>query len=612
MINLNDIKGRSALSLLEKYEGINPYLLRLKNSYLKNNIKLTENQITYILENHDKDPLKINRIVAITPYLGEELKKQDNLSFIPERILIEFILADTEKTFHVYGKLKQNQTESKMYWLPKTQVIDDPYFEKIDVKVDFTKYNEILAKQGKKLFAHQEEGVKFLLSRKGALLGDDMGAGKTVQAIVSALESGAAKILIVCPSAVKINWEREIQMFNCYDTYIVEGRKWGEAKFTIINFDILKNFHTIIERGQKIEDLSEINRELVNAKFDLCIIDEAHNLKNKNSIRGDIMADLCVNHGIDRVWLLTGTPVANRPMDYYNLLRLIKAPIADNWKFYVKRYCEAKKFFKTLKNGRKKQIWLTNGASNLEELATKTKNYFLRRLKEDIIDLPDKIISKIHHKLSDEAWITYEGLWEDYLIKRKQAGKKGIPDKAMVELGLLRKFIAMEAVPKTINLVEDALDEDRKVVIFTTFTDELMELANYFGNKCVIHNGQMSDVDKQESIDQFQNNPKIKIFIGNIKSAGVGITLTSGSVLIFNSFDWVPGNNEQAENRIYRIGSKINVNVYYQLFENTVSFRMWKTLNIKKNIISTIIGDINNENDIITLLMDNIIKENND
>lgn len=259
------------------------------------------------------------------------------------------------------------------------------------------------------------------------------------------------------------------------------------------------------------------------------------------------MADLCVNHGIDRVWLLTGTPVANRPMDYYNLLRLIKAPIADNWKFYVKRYCEAKKFFKTLKNGRKKQIWLTNGASNLEELATKTKNYFLRRLKENIIDLPDKIISKIHHKLSDEAWITYEGLWEDYLIKRKQAGKKGIPDKAMVELGLLRKFIAMEAVPKTINLVEDALDEDRKVVIFTTFTDELMELANYFGNKCVIHNGQMSDVDKQESIDQFQNNPKIKIFIGNIKSAGVGITLTSGSVLIFNSFDWVPGNNEQAE-----------------------------------------------------------------
>ena len=144
LININDIKGHSAISLLENYEGINPYLRKLKGEYLKNKkLALTDNQSKYILDNHNREPQYINRVIGITPYLGEELKKIDELSFVPEKILIEFILADTEKTFHVYGKLKQNQKESKMYWIPKTQVTDDPYFEKINVNVNFDKYNEI-------------------------------------------------------------------------------------------------------------------------------------------------------------------------------------------------------------------------------------------------------------------------------------------------------------------------------------------------------------------------------------------------------------------------------------------------------------------------------------
>jgi len=138
LINLNDIKGHSALSLLEEYSGINPYLRKLKHEYLKNKkILLTETQSSYIVENHDREPIMINRVIGITKYLGEELQKQDNVAFTPEKILIEFILAETEKSYHVYGKLKQNQVESRMYWLPKTQVTDDPYFEEIKVDVNF-------------------------------------------------------------------------------------------------------------------------------------------------------------------------------------------------------------------------------------------------------------------------------------------------------------------------------------------------------------------------------------------------------------------------------------------------------------------------------------------
>ena len=611
MINLDDIRGHSAISLLESYEGINPYLIKLRIEFLKNKkLALTENQSKYIMDNHDREPVYVNRVVGVTAYLGEELQKQEGLSFVPEKVLIEFILAETEKTFHIYGKLKQNQKESKMYWLPKTQVTDDPYFEPIKIDVDFTKYNDVLAKSGKKLYQHQEEGIKFLLSRNGCILADDMGLGKSIQSIIAALESGVKKILIVCPSSTKINWEREINVF-CDDTAIIDGKKWNDAKFTIINFDILKNFHTLHNGKKPKEGEPEVvlNRELAEAGFDLAIIDEAHYLKNNESIRGKIMVELSTKHNIDKVWLLTGTPVANRPMDFFNLLKIIKSPIANNWKYFAVRYCDGRQFFRTLKNGQRKQIWLTDGASNLEELANKTKNTIIRRLKTEVLDMPDKVMTPMHHVLDKKGLRDYDLLWEQYMEKRKLEGKKTNElQKDLVELILLRQFIANQAIPYTIEMVENAIEMGRKVIVFTSFTDELEIIANHFGKIAVRHNGPMTSTQKQKSVDAFQNNPKVKVFVGNIKSAGVGITLTEATVVIFNSFDWVPGNNEQAEDRAFRIGQKNDVNVYYQLFDDTISSRMWSMLNNKKDVISTIMGDKKLTDDEITaLLVDDLI-----
>ena len=590
MINLEDIKGRSALDLLETYEGYNPYILGLKTEYIKNKkLLLTDTQSRYIIDNIDRDPLYINRVVNITAYLGEEIKSKSNLDFIPERILIEFMLAETDKAYHIYGKLTK-KSDSKLFWLPKTQVTDDPYFEAINVDVDFTKYNDILAKNNKKLYQHQEEGIKFLLSRNGCILADDMGLGKSIQSIIAAIESGAKKILVVCPSSTKINWEREINVF-CNDTTIIDGKKFSDAKFTIINFDILKNFHTLVKRGKESETPT-IHRHLAEAGFDLCIIDEAHYLKNNDSIRGKIMVELSVKYNITKVWLLTGTPVANRPMDFFNLLKIIKSPIAQNWQHYATRYCEGRKFFRTLKNGQKRQIWLTDGASNLEELASKTKNIVLRRLKVDVLDMPDKVITPMHHLLDNKQKAEYEYLWEEYMLAKKALGKRVKEDqKDLVELILLRQFIAKQAIPYTIEMVENAIEMGRKVIVFTSFTDELEMIANHFGKSAVKHNGPMTNAMKQKSVDSFQNNDKIKVFVGNIKSAGVGITLTEGTVVIFNSFDWVPGNNEQAEDRAFRIGQKNDVNVYYQLFDETISSRMWNMLNDKKDVISIIMGE---------------------
>ena len=596
-IQLSDIKGVEAVNKLSSYSGSNPYISALKKTFIeKGKVQLTAIQEAYIIDNYDKKPFKVDRVIAISTYLGSEFKEKYGLKFAPERIYVGFILAENDKAFHVYGKLTQKQPVNEMYWLPKTQVLDDPYFEPIDVEVDFQKYID-LDILGRVPYEHQKEGVKFLLGRKKCILGDHMGLGKTYMAIISAMESGAKNILIVCPSSTKINWEREIHMFQEYSTSIISGRKWKPAKFTIINFDILKNFHTVVKKGIKPD---ETLTDIIDTKFDLMIVDEAHFLKNNKSIRGMIIADIVNKMKMEYVWLLTGTPVANRPKDLYNLLNIINHPLAENWQFYVKRYCDGRQITIKLKNGGTKKTWLVDGNSNLDELSVRIKNSFLRRLKNEVMDMPDKVIVPTHHELSADEHIEYDGLWEDYILKRAEEKKRGIPDRDLVELILLRKFIAMRAIPRTIEMVEPILEEGNKVIIFTSFADELLELQEHFGNSCVVHHGSMSDRDKQKSVDAFQNNKNVKVFIGNIISAGVGITLTAANTVIFNSFDWVTGNNEQGEDRSHRIGQKDNVTVYYQLFEDTITTRMWYTLKYKKSIIDKILGVKVAEDEIIT------------
>jgi len=616
LINLEDIGGYSAISKLKDYEGKNPYIKKLKKRLLKDGkLSLTEAQSKYITDNIDKEPIPVNKIVPISEFLGESLQESEGLKFKPERIQILYMLAETDKTYHVYAKLTKKQEKPGMYFLPKTQVLEDPYFQDYDIDVDFEKYEKLDQFQnwdgstGRKVLDHQKKGIKFLLTRNGAILADDMGLGKSMQSIIAALESGAKKILIVCPSSAKINWEREIKFFQEDSVAIVSGSRWTSAKFTIINFDILKNFHTL--KDDKNDGMEPL-RDLVNSKFDLCIVDEAHNLRNKNSTRGAIMTELCVDYGIEKVWLLSGTPVANRPMDFYNLLRLIKSPLVDNWKFYVQRYCEGKQITTRLKNGKLKKVWITNGASNLDELSIKTRNLLLRRMKNEVLDMPDKTVIPNYYQLNSKQMLEYESLWEDYLIERKKQKKRGGIQRDLVELGLLRKYIAMQTIPQTIELVDEIIDQGHKVIIFTCFTDELRELENYYGKNCVTHFGEMSDKDKQKSVDRFQQDGGPMVFIGNIISAGVAITLTKSPYVVFNSFDWVPGNSEQAEDRSYRLGQRENVTVYYNLFSDTVVTKMWHTLKRKKDIINRIMSANENMSDVIENVVDYIIEDKND
>ena len=162
---------------------------------------------------------------------------------------------------------------------------------------------------------------------------------------------------------------------------------------------------------------------------------------------------------------------------------------------------------------------------------------------------------------------------------------------------LLRSFIAMETVPYSIEKTEEALELNKKVIIFCNFNDEMDYFLRHIGNNAVSVRGGMTDKQKQMSVDRFQEDDSCMVFVGQIKAAGVGLTLTKAEIVIMNSLDWVPGNHEQAEDRAYRIGQKETVNIYYMLIDDTIDTLVWYILNEKKKVIGTIMGedDIINE-----------------
>ena len=593
MLDIKDINNLDSESMLMTYEGKNPYIVYMKKKMMsEKKYFLTNNQSKYVKNYYSVEPKKMEKVIELTNYFSEQLQEEHKLKNPPKKILLETLLAESDKAIHIICKLYKNQKDVKLIWIPKTQLLTDIHFEEIEVDVDFEKYQK-LDKRGWSAFKHQESGIEFLLKNKKCILADDMGLGKTYQSIVAALEIEAERVLIVCPSSLKINWMREIQNF-CEDVSIIKGKHWDPDRFTIINYDILKNFHTIEEKGKKYEDW-ELRREIVEFNPDLIILDEAHFVKNHKSIRGKILKDISKRFKTERVWLLTGTPIANRPMDYFNLLSIIDSPVTNNWVHYAKTYCEGMRFKKA---GR--FIWVTTGASNLEELSTKTKRTILRRKKEDVLDLPEKLITPVYLELENVDG--YKNVWNEYIEQRKLDGKKGNPAKDLVEMTLLRTFIAMETVPYTIEKTEEALELNKKTIIFCNFNDEMDSFINHFGDKCVCVRGGMSDKQKQQSVDRFQEDDSCMVFVGQIKAAGVGLTLTKAEIIIMNSLDWVPGTHEQAEDRAYRIGQKETVNIYYMLIDDTIDTLVWNILNEKKKVIGTIMG----ETDIITEFLNKI------
>ncbi len=561
-----------AMTILENYEGGNNYLLELKRkSQINKKFYPTRSQSEYIINFHDKQPKVAKKWVILDAYFAQKLADDKLYTEIPEKVWVEKLLADKEKAYHIWGKVFEKE-ELHDFWLPKAALIKDNSVK--DVVIDYSKYSH------RPPLEHQKEAIQKLVENKKFILADDMGLGKTTSTIIAALESGSKKVLIICPATLKINWKREIENYSDKTIYIAEGKNFNtDADFVITNYDIIKNFH-----DPKKKD----NSQILTSKFDLVIVDEAHYIKNATAQRTKLINDIVKN--TERIWLLTGTPMTSRPIDYFNLLSIIDSPVAKNWMAYAIRYCQGYQFNV---NGRK--VWNVTGASNLEELRDRTLGLTLRRLKENVLDLPDKIITPVYLRLKSKEYEEVMGEYYDWYDKNPEESKSLTVQ--FSKLTKVRQIIADEKIAQTIELAENILEQDKKVIIFCNFTDSLNKITEHFGKAAVKLDGSMSKPERQHSVDQFQDNPKVKVFVGNIKAAGVGITLTAAEAVIMNDLSFLPSDHAQSEDRAYRYGQKNNVLVYYPIFENTIEGIIYDILNNKKQVIATVMGDNQNPAD---------------
>jgi SWI/SNF-related matrix-associated actin-dependent regulator 1 of chromatin subfamily A len=564
---MSDVSLESkAMSILESYEGGNNYILELKRkSQINKKFYPTRSQSEYIINFHNKQPKVAKKWVILDAYFAQKLADDKLYTEIPQKVWVEKLLADKEKAYHIWGKVLDTE-EFHDFWLPKAAIIKDNSVK--DVVLDYSKYSH------RPPLEHQKEAIQKLVENKKFILADDMGLGKTTSTIIAALESGSKKVLIICPATLKINWKREIENYSDKTIYIAESKNFStEADFVIINYDIIKNFHDTKKKNDS---------QVLAAKFDLVIIDEAHYIKNATAQRTKLINDIVKN--TERLWLLTGTPMTSRPIDYFNLLNIIDSPVAKNWMAYAIRYCSGYQF-----NVGGRKVWNVTGASNLEELRDRTLGLTLRRLKENVLDLPDKIITPVYLRLKSKSYENVMGEYYDWYDKNPEESKSLTVQ--FSKLTKIRQIIADEKIEQTIELAENIIEQDKKVIIFCNFTDSLNKITEHFGKSAVKLDGSMSKHERQNSVDQFQENPKVKVFVGNIKAAGVGITLTAAEAVIMNDLSFLPSDHAQAEDRAYRYGQKNNVLVYYPIFENTIEGIIYDILNNKKQVIATVMGD---------------------
>lgn len=472
------------------------------------------------------------------------------------------LIKQYQKVFNFFEKNQVDQVEKYLQ-----ELINERYEINKSIKpiVDFSHYPD--------LFSHQKIGVEFLMAKKSAILADDMGLGKTRQSLIYALEADYQKILIVTPLSARFVWKDELLDLHIKqsDIDIPEKKLRRNFRFIIINYDKLKKF---------FDDLSNIT-------FDLIIFDEAHYCKNKASQR--TKAALKLAKKSKNAICVTGTPLLNKPVELFPLLKMINHPLGSNFSEYTKTFCDKK-----LKTFGTRSYWDFNGASNLDELSEKLKSVMIRREKKDCLDLPDKIYSVYHVDMGVEAKYEYEHALDDYIKFCKSNRVSNLTNilinQHIVKLNLLRQICSKHKLPYTEQHIIDALESGEKILIFGYYNETLKALYEKYKDKALIITGDVRKPEEREHIvKQFQTNPKYKIFIGNIRAAGVALTLTAGNHVVFNDLSWTPGDHLQAEDRSNRIGATKETKIYYPIFTDTIEEDIYELLKEKQIIINKIL-----------------------
>ena len=452
-------------------------------------------------------------------------------------------------------------------------------------------------------YPHQVEGFKYALTHDRWLLGDEMGLGKTKQVIDIATylkqSQGYPHCLIVCGvNGLKWNWVDEIHTHSNEGAYILGQRRLKDKfingsiedrlidlkqlqndVFSISEYFIITNVETL--RNTQIQ--AEMNMLCKKGIFGVIAADEIHKMKNPNSQQGKGFLKLSAPHMI----AMTGTPLMNNPIDLYIILKWLGYETHSFYSF--------KSHFCVMGGYGGYQIV---GYKNLDQLQAQLDSIMLRRKKEDVLTLPDKIYvdeyvemgakqAKIYREVTAELRENIDRIKLSpnplaSLIRLRQAtGYPGILSSSVQESAKLDR---ME------ELVDDSIANGRKVVVFSNWTQMTMPVYNRLSKKYkgTYITGETADAERQSRVIAFQNNKDCKFIVGTIGAMGTGITLTAGTVEIFLDEPWNMALKEQCIDRCHRIGQKNTITIYTILTKGTIDERVHEIIT-RKGTISDII-----------------------
>jgi SWI/SNF-related matrix-associated actin-dependent regulator 1 of chromatin subfamily A len=428
----------------------------------------------------------------------------------------------------------------------------------------------------------QRAGVQFASLNRNTLFADPPGVGKTIQAIGFANLTGADSMLVLCPSAVVYNWKREVELWTTrfFDIEIYHPK----------TFDPKRPPQTLIMPYYWTAKLEAVKQVKSAGGFDVGVIDECQFVKNPSTKRARyILAKNGLVSINERVLALSGTPIENRPMEIFMLTKRL-CPEAlggmNEFEFGI-RYCGGKKIKierdqrdengNVIREGR--SIWDFKGKSNMKELGERLRSsYMVRRKKTEVLpQLPKKFPPNIVYL---DKSPTAKSLVKRMESFDKEALAARTKEVEFTEVSTERKELGLEKAKLGLEYVATQLESGHeKIVVFAhhrEVTEILQHGLNKKGFRATRIIGGMTAQRKDEVVQDFQNNPATRVIIIGIDAASVGITLTASSYVVFVEFSWVPGVNEQAVDRVHRIGQSSGVMTDFLVFEGSLDERMLK------------------------------------
>lgn len=465
--------------------------------------------------------------------------------------------------------------------------------KKSEVKIDESKL--------KGLFPFQVEGVKWLEQNKGiGIVSDDCGLGKTVQAISYAkLHKEQIPILVVCPASVKLQWKNEIKFWgNSSSVGVLYGRTRYDipsAKWYVINYDIIgeevpkldEHGNPIINRYGKAEKYflpSSWVYEFVDRKVGLIILDECQFISH-DSIRTRAVKLLKQSLPQAKLIGLSGTPIRNRPAEFFNILNLLAPKVfSSKWKFHQK-YCDPQH------NG---FGWIFTGASNLEELHELVKPYMIRRRKVDVLkQLPPKIVTIVPLELEEIERRNYNDAEEKFKEWLESHFKDFLTIQEQMEK--LKQLAYLAKRNSVLQWIEDFLTTGKKLVVMTYHKMAMDDIYGKFKKIAVKIDGSTSHKGRQEAKDKFIKDDSIKLFVGQILAAGVGVDglQTVCDTMAMVEFTYTPADHTQAGDRLHRMSKDgkyaDSVSIYYLVADGTIENSLVEMLVAKHKVTKKIL-----------------------